>query len=52
MAKDAHAQAKAYVKSVTDSQRRRGAAKISKEDFETAVDRAAAGFAQLTAARR
>jgi hypothetical protein len=53
MTRDPRAQAEAYVKSVLDSQRRHGhAKKISKEDFDAAVDRAAAGFAQLTSLPR
>lgn len=52
MTRDSHAQAKAYVKSVLARQRERGASKISKEDFDAAVQRAAAGFAQLTSTPR
>lgn len=52
MSRDPRTQAKAYVKSVLDSQQRHGAAKISKEEFDAAVNRAAAGFAQLAGVRR
>lgn len=53
MTRDPRAQAEAYVKSVLDSQRRNGqSVKVSKEDFDAAVDRAAAGFAQLLGTRR
>ena len=48
MTRDPHAQAEAYVKSALDSQRKKGhLGKISKEEFDAAVNRAAAGFAQL-----
>lgn len=48
MTRDPRTQAEAYVKSALDSQRRKGhVAKITKEEFDAAVDRAAAGFAQL-----
>lgn len=48
MTRDPRAQAEAYVRSALDSQRKNGhAGKISKEEFEAAVNRAAAGFAQL-----
>jgi hypothetical protein len=52
MARDPRTQAKAYVKSVLSRQERRGAAKVSKEEFDAAVDRAAAGFASLTSTAR
>ena len=52
MNKDPRTQAKAYVKSVLASQQRHGASKISKEEFDAAVSRAAAGFAQLADGRR
>lgn len=53
LSKDPHAQAKVYVKEALESQRRHGQpARVSKDDFDAAVERVAAGFAQLAAARR
>lgn len=48
MTRDPRTQAEAYVKSALDSQRKKGhLGKISKEEFDAAVNRATAGFAQL-----